>query len=51
MRHNQKEIAVKKFILITTILTISFSAMAQLLPVLGTVGATKPEDASLSVEL
>ena len=49
MRHNQMEIAVKKFILITTMLTISFSVTAQLLPVLGTVGATNPEDASLTV--
>lgn len=37
----------KKLVLAAAILAISFSAMAQLLPVLGTVGTTKAGDASL----
>lgn len=38
----------KKLVLITAILTISCSAMAQLFPVLGTVGTTKSGDASIA---
>lgn len=38
----------KRLVLAAAILTISSSAMAQLLPVLGTVGTTQPEEASLT---